>query len=108
MVPWTKGRIRLVTHYGVERRDADKALQVFGRAIKELAGLGRRSISKKHPETHRLVTVGNGLDTLVVLPAPKRCDLNEGVSTHGNVAAFFSKTGLARCRTIKDDSSSES
>jgi len=68
----------------------------------------RRSFSKKHPETHRLVTIGKSLDTLDVLPAPKRCDLNEGVSTHGDVAAFFSKTGLARCRTIADNSSSES
>jgi hypothetical protein len=63
---------------------------------------GVRSV-RKHPEAHRLVTIGNGLDTLVVLPAPKRCDLNEGVSTHGDVAAFFSKTGLARCREIKGE-----
>ena len=68
----------------------------------------RRSFSKKHPETHRLVTIGNGFDTLVVLPAPKRCDLSEGVSTHGDVADFFSKTRLDRCMRIKDDLPSES
>ena len=37
VVPWTKGRIRLVTHYGVERGDIDKALGVFGRAMKQYA-----------------------------------------------------------------------
>ena len=37
VVPWTKGRIRLVTHYGVERGDIDKALGVFDRVMKQYA-----------------------------------------------------------------------
>jgi threonine aldolase len=35
VLPWTKGRIRLVTHYGVERRHIEQALQIIGDVIKE-------------------------------------------------------------------------
>jgi threonine aldolase len=35
VVPWTKGRIRLVTHYGVERRDIEEALQIISDFVKE-------------------------------------------------------------------------
>ena len=35
VVPWTKGRIRLVTHYGVERRDIEQALKIMSDIIKE-------------------------------------------------------------------------
>jgi threonine aldolase len=35
VVPWTKGRIRLVTHYGVERSHIEQALQIIGDVIKE-------------------------------------------------------------------------
>lgn len=35
VVPWTKGRIRLVTHYGIERRDIEKALQAIHGIMKE-------------------------------------------------------------------------
>lgn len=35
VVPWTKGRIRLVTHYGIERKDIEKALQAIHGIMKE-------------------------------------------------------------------------
>jgi threonine aldolase len=35
VVPWTKGRIRLVTHYGVERRHVGQALQIMADVMKE-------------------------------------------------------------------------
>jgi threonine aldolase len=35
VVPWTEGRIRLVTHYGVERRHIEQALQIIGDVITE-------------------------------------------------------------------------
>ena len=35
VVPWTKGRIRLVTHYGVERRHIEQALQIMADVMKE-------------------------------------------------------------------------
>jgi len=35
VVPWTKGRIRLVTHYGVDEQDIEKALQAIGDVMKE-------------------------------------------------------------------------
>ena len=35
VVPWTKGRVRLVTHYGVDEQDIEKALQAMGDAMKE-------------------------------------------------------------------------
>jgi threonine aldolase len=35
VVPWPKGRIRLVTHYGVERRHIEQALQIIGDVMKE-------------------------------------------------------------------------
>ncbi len=37
VVPWRKGRIRLVTHYGVERGDIDEALGAFSRVMKQYA-----------------------------------------------------------------------
>ena len=35
VVPWTKGRIRLVTHYGIERKEIEKALQAISDVMKE-------------------------------------------------------------------------
>jgi threonine aldolase len=35
VVPWTKGRIRLVTHYGLDTQDIEKALQAIGDVLKE-------------------------------------------------------------------------
>jgi threonine aldolase len=35
VVPWTKGRIRLVTHYGVERKHIEQALQIIGEVVEE-------------------------------------------------------------------------
>jgi threonine aldolase len=35
VVPWTEGRIRLVTHYGVERRHIEQALQIIRDVVKE-------------------------------------------------------------------------
>jgi len=35
VVPWTKGRIRLVTHYGVDEQDIEKALEAIGDIMKE-------------------------------------------------------------------------
>jgi threonine aldolase len=35
VVPWPNGRIRLVTHYGVERRHIEQALQIIRDVIKE-------------------------------------------------------------------------
>ena len=35
VVPWTRGRIRLVTHYGVDEQDIEKALQAIGDILKE-------------------------------------------------------------------------
>jgi len=35
VVPWTKGRIRLVTHYGIERRHVEQALKIMGDVVQE-------------------------------------------------------------------------
>jgi len=35
VVPWTKGRIRLVTHYGVDKQDIENSLQAIGDILKE-------------------------------------------------------------------------
>lgn len=35
VVPWTKGRIRLVTHYGIDEQDIESALQVISDVMKE-------------------------------------------------------------------------
>jgi threonine aldolase len=35
VVPWAKGRIRLVTHYGVQEQDIEKAVQAISDVMKE-------------------------------------------------------------------------